>query len=125
MQVQYLKDYSPALFDGLLALSGIYTSEYGFGTYMDEVVYNNSPVHFLPNMPADHPFIELYNKKNAILCVGQGPWELPDETRRLHHILMEKGINCWVDYWGFDCSHDWYWWYKQVDYFVPFLLGLK
>ena len=115
----------PDLFDGLLALSGIYTSEYGFGTYMDEVVYNNSPVHFLPNMPADHPFIELYNKKNAILCVGQGPWELPDETRRLHHILMEKGINCWVDYWGFDCSHDWYWWYKQVDYFVPFLLGLK
>lgn len=113
----------PDLFDGLLALSGIYTAEYGFGSYMDEVVYNNSPVHFLPNMPADHPYIDLYNQKKAVICVGQGPWEIPDETRRLHRILSDKGINIWVDYWGYDCSHDWCWWYKQVDYFVPYLLG--
>lgn len=115
----------PDLFDGLLALSGVYTAEYGFGSYMDEVVYNNSPVHFLPNMPADHPYIDLYNQKNAIICVGQGPWEIPGETRRLHNILMEKGINIWVDYWGYDCSHDWCWWYRQVAYFVPYLLGLE
>lgn len=115
----------PDLFDGLLALSGIYTAEYGFGSYMDDIVYNNSPVHFLPNMPKDHPYIELYNQKNAIICVGQGPWEIPDETRRLHQILLEKGIHMWVDYWGYDCSHDWYWWHKQVAYFVPYLLGLE
>lgn len=115
----------PDLFDGLLALSGIYTAEYGFGSYMDEVVYNNSPVHFLPNMPADHPYIDLYNQKKAVICVGQGPWEIPDETRRLHRILSDKGINIWVDYWGYDCSHDWYWWHKQVAYFVPYLLDLN
>lgn len=115
----------PDLFDGLLALSGIYTAEYGFDSYMDDLVYNNSPVHYLANMPTDHPYIDLYNERNAIICVGQGPWELTDETRRLHHILLEKGINIWVDYWGYDCAHDWDWWYKQVDYFVPYLLGLK
>lgn len=115
----------PDLFGGLLALSGIYTAEYGFGSYMDEVVYNNSPVHFLPNMPADHPYIDLYNQKKAVICVGQGPWEIPDETRRLHRILSDKGINIWVDYWGYDCSHDWYWWHKQVAYFVPYLLDLN
>lgn len=38
----------PDLFDRLLALSGIYTSEYGFGNYMDDLVYINSPVHYLP-----------------------------------------------------------------------------
>lgn len=112
----------PDLFDGLLALSGIYSAEYGFGTFMNDLVYNNSPVHYLKNMPANHPYIPLYNLKKAIICVGQGPWERPDSTRELHHILMDKGINAWVDYWGYDCSHDWEWWYKQVTYFVPFLL---
>lgn len=115
----------PDLFDGLLALSGIYTAEYGFGQYMDDLVYANSPVHYLANMSADHPYIELYNLKKAIICVGQGPWELPDSTRQLQWILQSKGIDAWVDFWGYDCSHDWYWWYRQVEYFVPYLLGQK
>ena len=84
---------------------------------MDDLVYANSPVHYLANMPADHPYIELYNLKKAIICVGQGPWELPDSTRQLQWILQGKGIDAWVDFWGYDCSHDWYWWYRQVEYF--------
>lgn len=113
----------PDLFDGLLALSGIYSASYGFDSYMDEMVYANSPMDFLANMPADHPYIELYNKKKSIICVGQGPWEIPDSTRNLHNVLRSKGINTWVDYWGRDCRHDWDWWYRQVSYFVPHLLG--
>ena len=66
----------PDLFDGLLALSGIYTSEYGFGSYMDEEVYKNSPVHYLGGMAPDHPFIGLYNQHKAVIVVGQGAWEL-------------------------------------------------
>ena len=113
----------PDLFDGLLALSGIYSTEYGFGSFMNDLVYNNSPVHYLANMPEDHPYIGLYNLKKAAICVGQGPWEIPDSTRQLHSILQRKGIQAWVDYWGYDCSHDWSWWFKQVDYFVPYVLG--
>ncbi len=112
----------PDLFDGLLALSGIYTAEYGFGTYMDDLLYLNSPVHYVPNMPEDHPYIELYNQKKAVICVGQGPWEVPSSTRQLDAALKSKGINIWVDYWGYDCAHDWDWWFRQVDYFLPFLL---
>lgn len=112
----------PDLFDRLLALSGIYSADFGFHGYMDEMVYNNSPVHFLANMPEDHPYIELYNKKRAVICVGQGPWEIPDTTRQLADIFAAKGINVWVDFWGHDCKHDWDWWYKQVEYFLPYLL---
>ncbi|HIT63029.1 MAG TPA: esterase family protein [Candidatus Ventrimonas merdavium] len=112
----------PDLFDRLLALSGIYTAEYGFGAYMDEAVYRNSPVHYLAGMPMDHPYIELYNQKRAVICVGQGAWEMPDSTRQLDGILRSKNIQAWVDYWGYDCCHDWPWWYKQVSYFVPHLL---
>ena len=112
----------PDHFTGLLALSGIYTAEYGFGGYMDEVVYRNSPVHYLSNMSANHPYIEKYNRNQGIICVGQGAWEQVDTTRILDELFREKGINVWVDYWGYDVNHDWPWWYKQAAYFVPKLL---
>ncbi len=115
----------PDLYDSLLALSGIYSASYGFGGYMDDRVYLNSPLDYLQNLPEDHPYIARFNETKAVICVGQGPWELPDSTRRLHEILIRKGIHTWVDYWGYDCSHDWYWWYQQVQYFVPYLLGLR
>ena len=44
----------PDLFNGMLALSGIYNADYGFGGYMDEVVYQNSPVHYMANLPENH-----------------------------------------------------------------------
>ncbi len=113
----------PGVFDGLLALSGIYTASYGFGSYMDEVVYRNSPVDYLAGMPGDHPYIAEYNRHQGIICVGQGAWEVPETTRRMAQICQEKGIHLWVDFWGYDCAHDWDWWYKQVAYFVPKLLG--
>ena len=112
----------PDLFDRLLALSGIYTADYGFGGYMDEVVYQNSPVHYMANLPADHPYVEIYNRQKAVICAGQGPWEVPETTCRLRDIFAEKGIHIWVDLWGYDVAHDWDWWYKQVAYFLPHLL---
>ena len=112
----------PDLFNGLLALSGIYDASYGFGSYMDDLVYMNSPVHYLPNLPSDHPYMELYRQRKAILCVGQGAWEEPASTYQLRDILQQKQIPAWLDFWGYDCAHDWDWWYKQVTYFVPHLL---
>ncbi|MCD8119575.1 MAG: esterase [Lachnospiraceae bacterium] len=114
----------PDLFDGLLALSGIYTAEYGFDSYMDNLVYQNSPIHCLGGMRKDHPYIDLYNRKKAVICCGTGAWEMPDSTRILKGILEEKGIHAWVDLWGSDVSHNWEWWYKQVAYYVPYILGL-
>ncbi|MBR2950411.1 MAG: esterase family protein [Lachnospiraceae bacterium] len=112
----------PELFDRCLALSGIYTGEYGFEGYFDDVLYQNSPVHYLANMPADHPYVAQYNRNKAVICAGQGPWEIPETTKRLAEIFKEKGINNWVDLWGYDVRHDWDWWYKQVVYYLPYLL---
>ena len=113
----------PEIFDGTLALSGIYTADYGFGGYMDDVVYRNSPVHYLANMPADHPYIQRYNRNKGIMCIGQGAWEQTETSLRIRDICNEKGINFWVDVWGYDVNHDWPWWHKMVLYFLPKLLG--
>ena len=113
----------PYLFDGCLALSGIYTAKYGFGDYMDEVVYQNSPVDYMANFPTDHPYMDLYRSRKAVICCGQGAWEQPDTTRQLKQIFEQKGIPVWVDLWGYDVKHDWDWWYQQVVYYMPYILG--
>ena len=112
----------PDLFDGLLALSGIYTASYGFGDYMDDLVYLNSPVDYLAGMANDHPYIQRYNNNRGIIVVGTGPWEVPETTFRVGELCGQKGIQVWVDVWGGDCAHDWDWWYRQVQYHVPHLL---
>ena len=113
----------PDMFTGMLALSGIFSAGYGWDGYMDQDVYNNSPVDFLAGMSWDHPYIEKYRSNRGIICVGQGAWEMPETTRRVAEIVAEKNMGVWVDFWGHDVAHDWDWWYKQVPYFVPQLLG--
>ena len=115
----------PELFDTLISMSGLYNAQYFFHDYMDDLVYANSPAHFLPNMPEDHEWMALYRKSRIILCVGQGPWEddLLAGTREMDGILTAKNIPHWADYWGFDVSHDWYWWRKQFPYFLGHTIG--
>ena len=109
----------PDLFDTVVALSGLYHADFFMHDYMDDLVYANSPLHFLHNMPEDHPCMELYRNSRIILCVGQGAWEddLLASTRRMDRLLAKKQIPAWVDYWGYDVDHDWCWWQKQLPYF--------
>ena len=115
----------PDLFSGMLAMSGIYDAEYSFDGWLDENLYNNSPVHFMANMPNDHFYIDMYKHRKGILCIGQGAWE--DEGRRTTAIMRDifagKGIDIWCDFWGYDVNHDWPWWKIQIRYFLPHLLG--
>lgn len=111
----------PDLFDGVFAISGLYDSKMFFGDYMDDLLYRNTPVEYLSNMPWDHPYIGMYNQRKMVFVVGQGAWEGPlvDRTRWLESVLRNKGIHAQVDYWGFDVDHDWPWWYKMVEHYVP------
>ncbi|MBQ7064198.1 MAG: esterase [Firmicutes bacterium] len=112
----------PDLFDGMISMSGTFNAEFFFHG-MNELVYENSPVHFLPNMPQDHPWMDLYRQSQIILCCGQGAWEeeLLKGTRELDAVLTAKGIPHWADYWGYDVNHNWDWWQKQFPYFLGHL----
>ena len=114
----------PDLFAGCIAMSGIYDATYFTGGYLDGRWYDNSPVHFLRNMPQDHPYVEIYNRKSLIFCVGQGAWESEGirTLREMEWIFRGKGIQAWTDFWGHDVNHDWDWWKKQIRYFLPFVL---
>lgn len=111
----------PDLFDGVFAISGVYDSLDFFGDYMDDLLYNNCPVYYLANMPQDHYYIDMYHHRKILIVVGQGAWEEPlvASTRRLDTVLAQKGIPAQIEYWGFDVDHDWPWWFKMCETYVP------
>ena len=111
----------PDLFRGVIALSGVYDTDYFFDGWMNPTLYESAPDRFLPGMRPDHPYIALYNERKMILCVGRGAWE-EDGVRSLKYlesVFREKGIHAWCDFWGGDVNHDWPWWFKQMRYFIP------
>jgi len=114
----------PDKFCGVIAMSGMYNANFFIPGYMDDLVYNNSPVHYLRNMPQEHPYMNLYRQRDIILCCGQGAWEddLLASTQEMDSIFREKDIPAWVDIWGYDVNHDWPWWQKQFPYFLRHIL---
>ncbi len=109
----------PDLFDGVICLSGLLSPQYFIGGYMDDTVYLNSPLAYLPNL--DDPwYLEQYRASRIVICSGQGPWEemMVADARAIKEILEAKGVPAWVDLWGQDVNHDWPWWRKQLPYFL-------
>ena len=109
----------PDIFDTVIALSGLYRLDHFIGDYMDDNVYFNTPLAYLPSL-TDPWYLDQYKQSKIIVCVGQGAWEdeMLADTRALKDILEQKGIPHWVDIWGYDVNHDWPWWRKMLPYFL-------
>jgi esterase/lipase superfamily enzyme len=112
----------PDLFDAVIALSGVYRLRRFIGDYMDDNVYFNTPLAYLPNL-ADPWYLGRYRNSRIVACAGQGAWEdeMLEDTLALKRILDDKQIWCWVDIWGHDVNHDWPWWRRQMPYFLGHL----
>ena len=76
-------------------------------------------------MPADHWYMDLYNHQKSLIVCGQGAWEEPllESTRWLDTVCCQKGIHTRFEYWGLDVNHDWPWWFKMVQTYLPWFLG--
>jgi len=116
----------PDLFDSCFAISGLYDNKEFFGDYCDDLVYNNCPNLYLANLAPDHHYMGYYNSQKSLIVCGQGAWEEPllESTRWLDTVCCQKGIKTRFEYWGLDVNHDWPWWYKMVDTYVPWMLGI-
>jgi esterase/lipase superfamily enzyme len=109
----------PDIFDAVIALSGVYQLTDFVGDYLDDNVYFNSPLMYLPGL-SDPWYLERYRRSQIVVCVGQGAWEdgMLADTRALQAILASKEIPAWIDFWGHDVNHDWPWWRRQMPYFL-------
>jgi esterase/lipase superfamily enzyme len=109
----------PDVFDSMICLSGLFQLKSFIGDYVDDHVYFNSPLYYLPNM-TDPWYLDQYRRSKIMVCAGQGAWEeaMVADARALQHILEQKNIPAWIDLWGYDVNHDWPWWKQQLPYFL-------
>jgi esterase/lipase superfamily enzyme len=109
----------PDLFDGLIALSGLYQLSLFVGDDASEPVYFNSPLRYLPNLE-DPWYLERLRAAKLAFVVGRGAWEddMLADTRALRDVLAAKGIPAIVDEWGDDVNHDWPWWRKMLPHYL-------
>jgi esterase/lipase superfamily enzyme len=109
----------PDAFDGLIAMSGLYQLRDFVGDFVDDAVYFNSPLLYLPNL--DDPwYLDRLREAKIAFVVGQGAWEdeMLADTRAMRDVLEAKGIPAIVDEWGDDVNHDWPWWRKMLPYYL-------
>lgn len=107
----------PDLVCGVISLSGVYSTRGFLGDTLEDAVFYNSPLAYLPGI--DGALLDRIRALRMIFCCGQGAWEeqMLIETHALEKVLQAKRIPAWVDYWGGDVDHDWPWWHKQLAYF--------
>ena len=115
----------PDLFSGVICLSGVLSLKIFIGDYIDEFVYFNSPIYYLPNLTEEY-YLKFIREGKIFICVGQGAWEEPmiRDAKEIQKILLKKKIPAWIDFWGFDVNHDWIWWRKQFPYFLNQICAL-
>jgi esterase/lipase superfamily enzyme len=78
---------------------------------------------YVRNLHGDH-LDWLRQRLSVLLVVGQGAWEVSPtqalpSTRALAALLMEKGLRCELDVWGYDIPHDWPSWCAQLRHHLP------
>ena len=107
----------PDLFNGVIAMSGVYDlMEYTDG-YYDDQVYFNSPIHYIPNL-TDHETLEKIRTGKMIIASGSGSHEDPEANRRFSGVLHSKSIPHELEIWADDIHHDWPTWRKMLPYFI-------
>lgn len=112
----------PDQFDGLIAMSGLYSVRGFVGEDDSEPVYFNSPLSYLPNLE-DPWFLERLRSARLAFVVGRGAWEdeMLADTRAIRAVLEAKGIPALVDEWGDDVNHDWPWWRQMLPHYLEVL----
>ncbi|MBI4469372.1 MAG: esterase family protein [Acidobacteria bacterium] len=105
-------------FRTLIAMSGSYDIRPYCDGYYDDNCYFNNPVDYLSRL--EDPWIlgQLRQCRIHILS-GQGAWEAPNRSRELSAILNRKGVPHNLDLWGHDVDHDWPWWRKMLNVYIP------
>lgn len=107
----------PDLFAGVIAMSGTYDLKNYSDGYYDDNCYFNSPVDYLPNL-SDEWHLSRMRQSSIVIASGQGAYEDPASSRKISDLLHSKGIEHWLDLWGFDITHDWPTWRQMLPYFL-------
>lgn len=108
----------PDVFTGTIAMSGCYDIRSCCDGYHDENVYFNNPIEFVPNITDADLLAKLKNTRISIVT-GQGDYENPEYSKNMAGVIQRQGIPVNLDLWGFDVKHDWPWWERMLNHYIP------
>lgn len=103
----------PDVFRLAIGLSGTYDLERRMTNGINEEFYYASPLHFLANL-GECSALDQLRKRFAILAVGEGRWENPEQSWRMARALGARAIPNRVDNWGAGYDHDWPAWREML-----------
>lgn len=112
----------PGTFRTCICMSGIYDISAYFEGHFDENCYFNNPACYLPNLTDPGIRGQLSSCRIRIIC-GRGPWERVHWSTEFSSLLGHCGISHYFDLWGSESAHDWPWWRKQMDLYLPRLFA--
>jgi esterase/lipase superfamily enzyme len=101
----------PDVLNGLVAISGVYSTRMFLGDGGAADAYFHDPLAYLPGL-WDEWHLERYRRSQIVVVTGQGAYEeeAVADTRALQEVLHQKGVDATFDYWGHDVDHHWRWW---------------
>ncbi|MHB2016618.1 MAG: esterase family protein [Candidatus Xenobia bacterium] len=106
----------PDVFRRAVGMSGIYdVSRYCREAPGDLTLYYNNPVAYAPNLH-DPKIRRDLDGCDIEIIAGRGAWEHPEWSEQLSAALASAAIPHRLDLWGWDVSHDWPWWRRQLRY---------
>lgn len=108
----------PDIFDGVIAMSGIYDLKSYSKGYFDEDCYFNSPMDYLPNLNEQYWLNLLRAKHHVYFVSGRGNYEDPEASLAIGRVLAAKGIPHEVDLWGYEWTHDWPTWRAMLPHYL-------
>lgn len=114
----------PDRLDGMIAISGVYSTQMFVGGATGDEIYFNDPLAYLPGLN-DRWHMDRYRRSEIVFAVGQGAYEdqaLAD-TRAMQAILEAKGVPAVFDYWGPDVDHHWRWWAQMLRHHIARMLA--
>jgi esterase/lipase superfamily enzyme len=105
----------PDLLDGVIAISGVYSTRMFLGDDGRGDAYFHDPLAYLPGL-TDEWHLERYRRSQIVFVTGQGAYEEEAiaDTRALQELLHQKGVYATFDYWGHDVEHHWHWWGRML-----------
>ena len=112
----------PDMFSHAVCLSGTFELSKFIDGDMDEAWYYASPLHFIPNLPEDHPDLLRLRERFILLAHGTGRWEDPKESWDVARCLGARQVPNRVEEWGDEWDHDWPTWRRMLPQFLDELI---
>lgn len=104
----------PELFDGTIALSGVYNFVSELQGFYEPGLYFHIPLYYLPKLD-DAKILAQLRESYFIVAHGTGAWEtFNEQARELTQLLSAKGIPNYYDVWSTYYAHDWYTWKEMI-----------